>query len=121
MSRTAAAGRRRRRLACPAPGCGYVQGAGEPRPAACPRCGTRKLSRRRVLESEGLIDWPAARADLRERGIELRGGAADEAPGAYKRLDRVLAAHGATVEVLHRLRPIGVAMAGPEVQDPYKD
>ena len=54
-------------------------------------------------------------------GIELRGGAADEAPGAYKRLDAVLAAHGDTIEVVHRLTPLGVAMAGADTFDPYKD
>ena len=54
-------------------------------------------------------------------GIELRGGAADEAPAAYQRLDQVLAAHGPTVEVLHRLTPIGVAMAAPDTPDPHRD
>lgn len=54
-------------------------------------------------------------------GIELRGGGADEAPECYKRLDEVLAAHAGTIEIEHRLRPIGVAMAGADVFDPYKD
>jgi tRNA-splicing ligase RtcB len=69
----------------------------------------------------GLIDFDRVREDLRGRGIELRGGAADEAPDAYKRLDEVLADHGDTIRVLHRLTPIGVAMAGPDTFDPYKD
>jgi tRNA-splicing ligase RtcB len=60
-------------------------------------------------------------ADLAKRNIVLRGGAADEAPGAYKRLDEVLDAHGDTIRVLHRLRPVGVAMAGPDIFDPFKD
>ena len=59
--------------------------------------------------------------ELSAAGIELRGGAADEAPGAYKRLDQVLAAHGDTIEIVHRLTPLGVAMAGAETFDPYKD
>ena len=67
------------------------------------------------------IDWQAALADLREKGIELRGGGADEAPLAYKRLSEVLAHHGETIRVLHTLRPIGVAMAGANEVDPYKD
>lgn len=71
--------------------------------------------------SGGAIDWDATLRDLRRKGIELRGGAADEAPGAYKRLDEVLAYHGETIRVLHRLRPIGVAMAGEDVYDPFKD
>ena len=38
-----------------------------------------------------------------------------------KRLPEVLAAHGDTIRVLHTLRPVGVAMAGIEEFDPYKD
>jgi tRNA-splicing ligase RtcB len=77
--------------------------------------------RRGKVIKPGLIDFTAVRRDLVRDGIELRGGAADEAPGAYKRLDTVLAAHGDTIEVLHRLTPIGVAMAGAGTHDPYKD
>jgi hypothetical protein len=40
---------------------------------------------------------------------------------SYKRLDEVLAEHGDSIRVLHRLTPIGVAMAGPDIYDPYKD
>lgn len=69
----------------------------------------------------GLIDWDAALADLSEKRIELRGGGADEAPGCYKRLPEVLAYHGDTIKVLHTLRPVGVAMAGRDTTDPYKD
>ena len=35
--------------------------------------------------------------------------------------DEVLAFQGNTIEVLHRLHPIGVAMAGSDTFDPYKD
>ena len=59
--------------------------------------------------------------ELATQGIQLRGGAADEAPGAYKRLSEVLAYHEGTVRVLHTLRPVGVAMAGADTFDPYKD
>jgi tRNA-splicing ligase RtcB (3'-phosphate/5'-hydroxy nucleic acid ligase) len=69
----------------------------------------------------GKVDWEAERANIEALGIELRGAAADEAPPAYKRLDEVLAAHGDTIHILHRLRPIGVAMAGPDIYDPFKD
>ena len=54
-------------------------------------------------------------------GHRIFSGAADEAPGAYKRLDAVLAAHGDTIEIVHRLTPLGVAMAGADTFDPYKD
>jgi tRNA-splicing ligase RtcB (3'-phosphate/5'-hydroxy nucleic acid ligase) len=69
---------------------------------------------------DGLIDYAKVRSELAPR-IEIRGGAADEAPAAYKRLDQVLAAHEGTIRILHTLTPIGVAMAGPDVVDPYKD
>ena len=78
------------------------------------------MKRRRIVEP-GLIDFAAVQQELSTAGIELRGGAADEAPGAYKRLDAVLAAHGDTIEIVHRLTPLGVAMAGAETFDPYKD
>jgi tRNA-splicing ligase RtcB len=74
-----------------------------------------------VCVREPRIDWAAAVAKLKEQGVELRGGGADEAPGAYKRLPEVLALHGDTIKVLHTLRPIGVAMAGANEVDPYKD
>jgi tRNA-splicing ligase RtcB (3'-phosphate/5'-hydroxy nucleic acid ligase) len=77
--------------------------------------------RKGKLVRPGLVDWDATTRALRESGIELRGGAADEAPQAYKRLDAVLAAHADTVEVLHRLTPLGVAMAPGDTFDPYKD
>ena len=71
--------------------------------------------------SPGVVDWPAVQARLREQGIVLVGGGADEAPEVYKRLPDVLAAHGDTIRVKHTLRPLGVAMAGRDVHDPYKD
>jgi tRNA-splicing ligase RtcB len=67
------------------------------------------------------IDWADTLAEMKAKGIELRGGGADEAPAAYKRLSKVLALHGETIRTIHRLRPIGVAMAGANEVDPYKD
>jgi tRNA-splicing ligase RtcB len=78
----------------------------------------RVMSRRQAKRE---VDWRDVRTRLRERGIELRGGAADEAPEAYKRLDEVLAYHADTIKVTQRLKPLGVAMAGPDIKDPYKD
>jgi tRNA-splicing ligase RtcB len=82
-----------------------------------------KRTGRRVAKtiSPGVIDWDAVRRELHGRGIELRGGGADEAPGVYKRLDDVLGAHKGSIRILHTLRPLGVAMAGDEVLDPYRD
>jgi tRNA-splicing ligase RtcB len=81
-----------------------------------------KINRRtgKVIKP-GVVDWPAVRSQIKQQGIELRGGGADEAPQAYKRLPEVLAAHGGTIRVLHKLRPIGVAMAGHDTFDPYRD
>jgi len=68
------------------------------------------------------IDWESARnAIYKEKGIHIRGGGADEAPMAYKRLSEVLEYHRESVHILHDLRPIGVAMAPSWVKDPYKD
>jgi tRNA-splicing ligase RtcB len=86
---------------------GRLQAAGKWKRGACIR--------------PGLVNWPAWQARLTAQGIELRGGGADESPECYKRLPDVLRAHGDTVRVLHTLIPIGVAMAGRETFDPYKD
>ena len=76
---------------------------------------------KRRLIRPGKVDWAAAKADLESRGIVLRGGAADEAPQAYKSIGEVLSHHAATVSVEHVLTPLGVAMAGVGTVDPYKD
>ena len=81
-----------------------------------------KIDRRTGKQlSRGVVNWPKWTEDLKARGIELRGGGADEAPQCYKDLKQVLAAHGNTIRILHTLRPIGVAMAGKETFDPYRD
>jgi tRNA-splicing ligase RtcB (3'-phosphate/5'-hydroxy nucleic acid ligase) len=67
------------------------------------------------VSREMMLEW-VARA-----GVELRGAGTDESPHVYKRLPDVLAAHASTLKVVHTLRPIGVAMAGVDVVDPYKD
>lgn len=58
---------------------------------------------------------------LQRVGVELRGGGTDESPHVYRRLPEVLGAHAGSIRVLHTLTPLGVAMAGDEVFDPYKD
>jgi tRNA-splicing ligase RtcB len=90
---------------------------------SCPDHPDGRLLKRVVLEQvrPGKIDFAQVRTGLDGRGIELRGGAADEAPEAYKRLDDVLDAHADTIRIKHTLTPIGVAMAGADVFDPFKD
>jgi tRNA-splicing ligase RtcB (3'-phosphate/5'-hydroxy nucleic acid ligase) len=121
MSRSQAAGRvrRRKRWMCRNRDCDRIFDA----QAVCPdhpEAGVKKVWIQEQLKP-GRVDWPAVQARLREQGIVLLGGGADEAPEVYKRLPEVLAAHGETIRVKHTLRPLGVAMAGRDVHDPYKD
>lgn len=134
MSRTQAAGRMGKRAACSEPGCRHwalwrrfqherEQAGSRPHDAftLCPDHPDGRMVKRHGRIKEGRIDFDVVQDELVSAGIELRGGAADEAPAAYKRLDEVLAAHGDTIEILHRLTPIGVAMAPADTFDPYKD
>jgi tRNA-splicing ligase RtcB len=123
MSRTKAAGRvrRRKRWACSHRDCDRLFETGAK--GGCPDHPTARVRKVWVEEqiSLGAVDWPAVQARLRAEGIVLVGGGADEAPEVYKRLPEVLAAHGGSIRVKHTLRPLGVAMAGRDVVDPYKD
>ena len=121
LSRTEAAGKMGVAFGCPERGCDFFVIHGRHESAVCPRHPFARLTKRRRRVRPGLIDFDRVRVDMQGRGIELRGGAADEAPDAYKRLDDVLDAHGDSIRVLHRLTPIGVAMAGHDTFDPYKD
>ena len=58
---------------------------------------------------------------LKRANVELRGAGLDESPDCYKRLPEVLAEHGKSIRILHTLTPVGVAMAGANEFDPYKD
>lgn len=114
MSRTEAKGKQRKRWHDPA--TGWTQQPGEAAPQD-----TTGLTKIWVTERAGRVDWAAVQERLRQQGIHLRGGDADEAPEAYKRLPDVIAAHAPHVKIKHTLTPVGVAMAGRGVNDPYKD
>jgi tRNA-splicing ligase RtcB (3'-phosphate/5'-hydroxy nucleic acid ligase) len=58
---------------------------------------------------------------LKKANVELHGAGLDESPDCYKRLPEVLAEHGESIRILHTLTPVGVAMAGANEHDPYKD
>ena len=78
----------------------------------------RTIGRRqakKTIDEKDMMRW------VHDKGVELRGAGVDESPHCYKRIDDVLAAHGHSIGILHTLEPIGVAMAGPDVRDPYKD
>jgi tRNA-splicing ligase RtcB (3'-phosphate/5'-hydroxy nucleic acid ligase) len=79
-----------------------------------------KVGDKRV-RMEGLVRHDEMTKWIAEKGVVLRGGDLDEAPQAYRRLRDVLAAHVGTIRILHTLTPLGVAMAGRDVVDPYKD
>lgn len=80
-----------------------------------------KMNYRTRTRDGGAVTAEAMQQWIGSRGVVLRGGDTDESPQAYKRLSDVVAAHQGTVEVVHTLRPIGVAMAGRGDHDPYKD
>jgi tRNA-splicing ligase RtcB len=71
--------------------------------------------------SPGAVSRDMMMSWVRKSRVELRGAGTDESPHCYKRLDEVLAHHQGTVRILHTLTPIGVAMAGENELDPYKD
>lgn len=112
MSRKKAAGKQKKRWTCNNRECDWFQPPNTHKPAGseCPKCGHEGMRKTWVQMSEGVIDWEAEYGDVTST-VELRGGGAEEAPGAYKRLPEVLAAMGDTIEIVHTLRPIGVAMA----------
>jgi tRNA-splicing ligase RtcB len=117
MSRGKAAGRKKKRWTCCNRDCDWVQPPFTHKPAdgACPACRHPRLQKRWVQLETGVIDWEAEQEKVAGSGIELRGGAADEAPGAYKRLDEVLEAAGDTISVTRTLRPVAVLMAPSHV------
>ena len=73
------------------------------------------------IRQDGLVRHDEMMKWIRDKGVILRGGDLDEAPQAYRRLPDVLKAHAGTIRILHTLKPLGVAMAGRDIVDPYKD
>ena len=68
-----------------------------------------------LVSRKMMMDW------IGEIGVELRGAGTDESPQAYKRLPQVLEHHRNSIRILHTLVPLGVAMADPEINDPWRD
>ena len=68
-----------------------------------------------LVSREMMMEW------IGKIGVELRGAGTDESPQAYKRLPDVLQFHRSSIKVLHTLTPLGVAMAGENEHDPFKD
>jgi tRNA-splicing ligase RtcB len=76
---------------------------------------TGEVKRAGKVTQEMMDGW------LKRANVELRGAGLDESPDCYKRLPEVLAEHGDSIKILHTLTPVGVAMAGANEFDPYKD
>jgi tRNA-splicing ligase RtcB len=74
-----------------------------------------------ACKREGLVKPEMMHEWMTRSNVVLKGGGLDESPHCYKRLHEVLAAHAGTIRVLHTLTPAGVAMAGANEFDPYKD
>jgi tRNA-splicing ligase RtcB len=81
----------------------------------------RWVKGRPVTVEEGAVSRKMMMNWVRQAGVTLRGAGADESPHCYKRLAEVLEYHQGMVQILHTLTPIGVAMAGEDEVDPYKD
>ena len=71
-----------------------------------------RMNWKRRRRTGGVISEEKMMRAVEDYGVELRGGGTDESPFVYRKLQEVLDAHEGTVEVLHTLRPVGVAMAG---------
>jgi tRNA-splicing ligase RtcB len=74
-----------------------------------------------AVKRPGLVSKEMMQGWVDRAGIELRGAGVDESPDCYKRLPEVLAACGNSIRILHTLTPVGVAMAGSNEFDPYRD
>jgi tRNA-splicing ligase RtcB (3'-phosphate/5'-hydroxy nucleic acid ligase) len=74
----------------------------------------RREARRRFTHQE-MGEW------LDQSGVTLVGAGLDESPMAYRRLATVLHEHRASIDVIHRLTPFVVVMAGDGEHDPFKD
>lgn len=110
-----------RKCSFTAPKGGFHKDENGPTPT-CPKCGHKlTLERLKYQLSEGRVTNAMMASWVTGAGIELRGAGLDESPDCYKRLTNVLREQGSTVRVLHTLKPLGVAMAGEDVFDPFKD
>jgi tRNA-splicing ligase RtcB len=85
------------------------------------RTAARGKHRKGQAGIRGLVTRQDMTEATRRFGVLVRGGDVDEAPQVYRPLKPVLEAHAGSVQVLRRLRPLGVVMAGADVRDPYKD
>jgi len=98
-----------------------VHGAGRVMSRTAAKGKFTKNEEGKKIRQEGLVRHDDMMAWLKKVDVVLRGGDLDEAPQAYRRLPDVLSDHEGTIKILHTLKPLGVAMAGKDIKDPYKD
>jgi tRNA-splicing ligase RtcB (3'-phosphate/5'-hydroxy nucleic acid ligase) len=94
-------------------GAGRIMGRNEAKGKTDRKTG--KILRPGKVSPQMMRDW------VERAGVELRGAGLDESPHCYKRLHDVLREHSDSIRILHTLTPVGVAMAGANEFDPYKD
>lgn len=85
------------------------------------RAATGKWNKQTKQYEGGQVSMEMLFNAVNDAGVELRGGGPDESKHVYKSLPGVLRQHKKTIRVLHKLKPLGVAMAGAHEFDPYKD
>ncbi|MBI1334334.1 MAG: RtcB family protein [Armatimonadetes bacterium] len=87
--------------------------------------GAGRVMSRTAAKGKGKVKGAVSKEDMhkwiKREQVVLRGAGVDEAPLVYKRLHRVLEHHSSSVKIIHTLKPLGVAMAGGDTFDPYKD
>ena len=80
-----------------------------------------KRDKRGNITTVGRVSQSAHDDWIKRVRVAVRGGDLDESPYAYKRIEQVIEAHKGTINIIHILTPIGVAMADSRDFDPYKD
>jgi tRNA-splicing ligase RtcB len=83
--------------------------------------GRKRWRKGRMIRKGGRFTRDEMNSTMKNLDICLRGADTDEDPRCYKNLEEVLARHDDALKVLTVLRPIGVAMAGADVRDEYRD
>ncbi|MDA0999914.1 MAG: RtcB family protein [bacterium] len=83
--------------------------------------GKKKWRGGRPIRIGGRFTRQEMNANMKKLGILLRGADTDEDPRCYKNLAEVLALHEDALKILHTLTPLGVAMAGADVRDDFRD
>jgi tRNA-splicing ligase RtcB len=101
--------------------CSTVHGAGRVMSRTRAAGKARWKDGRKVRITPGEVSREEMEAWVRRAGVELRGAGTDESPHCYKRLESVLAAHRSNTRIVHRLTPVGVAMAAEDERDPFRD